>query len=203
MREMSKPIDRARNAFRAHNALAKPQSARSNRFGRGFSNFRRDKKGGVAIEFALLAVPFLALLAATLETALLFVGGQVLDRGVTETARMIRTGEAQQSEFERADFARATCAAMVVMVSCKDRLTIDVRTASSFSSANLGTPVVNGKLDSDDFTYEPGNGSDIVVVRAFFEWPTFLKAFGPDYSTLENGNHLLMATATFRNEPFP
>jgi Flp pilus assembly protein TadG len=172
-------------------------------FGRRLPRFRRDQNGGAAVEFALLAVPFLVLLIAIFETALLFLAGQVLETGVAETARMIRTGQAQHSEFDREDFRQAICDASVVLISCQGKLTVDVRTAESFSAADLTAPIVDGKLDGENFVFEPGNGSDIVVVRAFFEWPTFMRAFGQDFSTLANGNHLLSATAAFRNEPFP
>ncbi len=44
---------------------------------------------------------------------------------------------------------------------------------------------------------------DVVVVRAFYEWPLaklFPKAI--DLGNLQNGDRLLVATAVFRNEPF-
>jgi Flp pilus assembly protein TadG len=171
--------------------------------GRGFRQFRRDQDGATAVEFALLAVPFLALLFAILETALIFFAGQLLDRGVQETARMIRTGQTQQQGFDADKFRTAVCDAMIVMVSCPSILKIDVRTSKSFDGVDLSSPISDGELDDDEFDYDDGHGGDIVVVRAFYEWPTFLRYFGQDWATLANGNHLLTSTATFRNEPFP
>ena len=54
-----------------------------------------------------------------------------------------------------------------------------------------------------DFSFLMGKGGDIVVVRAYYEWPTFSKLLGLNYSNLSDGNHLLAATAAFKNEPFP
>jgi hypothetical protein len=86
---------------------------------------------------------------------------------------------------------------------CDTGLFLDVRTYQTFDSINLTKPVDDdGKLKKD-FTYEPGHGGDIVVVRAFYEWPTFSKLLGLNYSNLADGNHLIAATAAFRNEPFP
>jgi Flp pilus assembly protein TadG len=172
--------------------------------GRRVRELQRDQKGATAVEFALLALPFLALLFAILETALLFFVGQLLDRGVADTARMIRTGQAQESGFDAEAFRTAVCDAMVVISSCPSQLKIDVRTSDSFAGADLSSPVVDGQLQVEDPEhYDDGHGGEIVVVRAFYEWPTFMRFFGQDFATLANGNHLLTATAAFRNEPFP
>ena len=170
---------------------------------RRLGQLRRDQKGATAVEFALLALPFFALLFAILETALLFFVGQLLDTSVAETSRLIRTGQAQEQDFDAEDFKNAVCDAMLVMLSCKETLKIDVRTPKSFASADLSSPVVDGELDYKDFGYDDGHGGEIVVVRAFYEWPTFMRFYGQDFATLSNGNHLLSATSTFRNEPFP
>jgi Flp pilus assembly protein TadG len=170
---------------------------------RRLGQLRRDQKGATAVEFALLALPFFALLFAILETALLFFVGELLDTSVAESARLIRTGQAQEKNFDAEDFRGAICDAMVVMLSCEANLKIDVRTPKSFASADLSSPVTDGELDDKDFGYDDGHGGEIVVVRAFYEWPTFMRFYGQDFATLANGNHLLAATATFRNEPFP
>jgi hypothetical protein len=86
---------------------------------------------------------------------------------------------------------------------CEEGLYLDVRTYATFDLIDLTDPVdEDGNLDTD-FTYQPGNGGDIVVVRAFYEWPTFSKLLGLNLSNLADGNHLIAATAAFRNEPFP
>jgi hypothetical protein len=90
-----------------------------------------------------------------------------------------------------------------MLFGCTANLKIDVRTSETFDSINLDDPVEDGELKTDDFTYDDGKGGDIVVVRAFYEWPTFVKLLGQDYSNLANGKHLLAATAAFKNEPFP
>ena len=44
--------------------------------------FHRNRRGSAAVEFALVAPIFFALLFATLETAIIFFAGQVLEAGV-------------------------------------------------------------------------------------------------------------------------
>jgi hypothetical protein len=54
-----------------------------------------------------------------------------------------------------------------------------------------------------NFTYDPGVGGDVVVVRTFYEWDIAAKLPKPiGLSNMANGARLLAATAAFRNEPF-
>jgi hypothetical protein len=53
------------------------------------------------------------------------------------------------------------------------------------------------------WSYDPGTGGDVVVVRAFYEWPlTVLFPKDIDPGNMQNGDRLLAATTVFRNEPF-
>ncbi len=61
--------------------------------------FARNKQGTTAVEFGLVAAPFLALLFAIIETAVVFFAGQTLETAVADTARLIMTGQAQAQAF--------------------------------------------------------------------------------------------------------
>ena len=166
--------------------------------GRATGRLRRDQRGATAVEFALIALPFFALLFAIIETALMFLVGQALETATEDSARLIRTGQAQQQGFDVDAFRDSICDQVVVLYKCPTKLILDVRTAD-----DLSTPVAAGQLDDDDFGYDDGNGEEIVVVRAFYEWPTVTQFLGGGFTKLANGNHLLTAAAAFRNEPFP
>jgi Flp pilus assembly protein TadG len=165
--------------------------------------FQRDEDGATVVEFALVALPFTALMFAVIETALLFLAGQTLETAVADAGRLIRTGQAQKANFNAASIKTAICDKASAMFKCETNLKVDVRTSATFDSINLDNPVVDGELDDDDFIYNAGKGGEIVVVRAFYEWPTFVHVLGQDYSNLANGKHLLAATTAFKNEPFP
>src|SRR5262245_34610674 len=66
--------------------------------------------GASAVEFALIAAPFLALLFAILETALIFFSGQVLEAAVQDSARLIFTGQAQNAGYSQQQFKDQVCA---------------------------------------------------------------------------------------------
>ncbi len=57
--------------------------------------FARSCKGATAVEFALVAAPFIALLMALVQTGLVFFAERVLDETVEEASRIIMTGQAQ------------------------------------------------------------------------------------------------------------
>src|SRR5690606_2566182 len=59
----------------------------------------RDERGVTAVEFGLLALPFFTIIAAILQTSLVFLADQVLESAVHDAARAIRTGQAQEAGF--------------------------------------------------------------------------------------------------------
>src|SRR6187431_812400 len=70
----------------------------------------RQKDGAAAVEFALVAAPFLAMVFAIMETAMIFFAGQALETSAAEGARLIMTGQAQTAGYNQAAFKNAVCA---------------------------------------------------------------------------------------------
>ncbi len=154
------------------------------------------------VEFALVALPFFALMFAIIETALLFFADQTLDTAVSSAARLIRTGQAQEQGMSASAFKSVICSKMVGLLDCSGGLKVDVSKYTNFDSIDLGTPVdSNGNLDVTE-NYNTGHGGDIVVVRAYYEWPVIVGMLGSNLADMPDGSHLLVATAAFRNEPF-
>jgi Flp pilus assembly protein TadG len=171
--------------------------------GKTARRFVREKDGVVAVEFAIVAAPFLALMFATMETALVFFASQVLETAVADSARLIMTGQAQSQSFTQAQFKQAVCAKILGLFDCVNGLQIDVKTYSGFSSISNSKPLdVNGNLQTN-FGYAPGGAGDIVVVRLMYQWPIYVSLLGLNSLADMSGNkRLIIATAAFRNEPF-
>lgn len=168
---------------------------------------RRDD-GSAAIEFGLVIVPFMGLLFAILETALVFFASQVLETAVADSSRLILTGQADSAGYNATTFKTQVCNRLLALFDCT-KLQLDVRTASGFSTADLSLPVVPDpqhpgqmKVDTSSFAYQSSTPGQIVVVRVVYEWPTFVTGLGLNLSTLSDGNRLLMSAAAFRNEPY-
>lgn len=168
------------------------------------SDFSDSEDGASAVEFALVAMPFFLLLFGIIEIGLMFFGQQLLDHGVGQSARLIRTGQAQMGGFDEARFREDVCSQINVLFSCDGGdLKIDVRTYDSFDDVDLTNSIDdNEQIDDSDFGYQPGAGGDIVVVRVLYAWPIITPNFGIGHGQLTDGKRLMAASNTFRNEPF-
>jgi Flp pilus assembly protein TadG len=162
----------------------------------------RREDGAAAIEFAIVATPFLALMFAIMETALMFLAGQTLETTVQNSSRLILTGQAQNNSYDMSAYRTAMCQSLSVIFTCNNVL-IDVQTAQTFSSANTSLPIQNGQLQNN-FGFSPGNPGDIVVVRLMYQWPVYVQLLGlaSALSNMSGNMNLMMATAAFRNEPY-
>lgn len=164
--------------------------------------FVRQEDGAAAVEFALIATPFLALIFAIIETALVFFAGQTLEAAVTASSRLILTGQAQTQGLTQATFKNQVCSQIVSLFDCTGKLYVNVQNYTSFSSASTTPPYNNGQLDTSKMTYSPGGPGDIVVVSLFYQWPIYVSLLSNNLSNQSGNNRLLIATAAFRTEPY-
>lgn len=164
--------------------------------------FARKNDGAVAIEFGLVAAPFLALTFAIIETAVVFFAGQTLETAVADTSRLIMTGQAQTAGYTQQQFKDQVCARIFGLFNCASGVQVDVKTYSSFSSVSMAKPVTNGTLNTASFTYTPGGPGDIVVVRLYYQYPVYVSLLGLNIGDLNGNKRLIVASAAFRNEPY-
>jgi len=170
---------------------------------RAACRFARHQDGAAAVEFALVAVPFLALTFAILETALVFFAGQTLEAAVSSSGRLIMTGQAQNGGYSQDDFKTQVCNRLAGgLFNCSDGVYVDVKTYTSFANVNTASPIVNSTFDTTQMAYNPGVKGSIVVVTLYYQWPIYVSLLGSNLSNLNGGTRLLVATSVFRNEPY-
>lgn len=166
----------------------------------------KDESGATAIEFAMVAMPFLMLLFGTIAVGLYFFVTFTLENAVEQGARLIRTGQAQMANppMTTTQFKTLVCNKAPGFIDCAGKLRVNVVAASSFSS--LATPACtdsNGKLVPDAAVSNvPGAAGDAVLVTVCYEWTLagqlpFLKL-----GKMANGSALIQAATTFRTEPY-
>jgi Flp pilus assembly protein TadG len=172
--------------------------------------FLRCRKGATAVEFALVAAPFLALLVAILQSALVFFASRVLDEVTEEASRYIMTGQAQQGGVTQAGFGTYICtgsntSALVSALFTCANIMVNVQNYASFAGASTSSPTLtfnpNGTV-ANTWNYNTGNPGDIIVVQVMYQWPIVLGPLSMNLSNLSNGNRLLMSTAVFKSEPY-
>jgi Flp pilus assembly protein TadG len=172
--------------------------------------FTRHQKGAAAVEFALVAIPFLALTFAIIETALVFYAGQVLESAASDAGRLIMTGQTQQDlspttgsvGFTQNDFKNAVCSYLAGSMFDCNGVYVNVTSYSSFGTVNTAPPVTNGQLNTANLNYQPSGPNCIVAVQLYYQWPIYVSLLGDNLANLNGGNRLLTATAVFRNEPY-
>jgi Flp pilus assembly protein TadG len=163
--------------------------------------FRRNRRGSAAVEFALVAPVFFALLFAIIETALVFFAGQVLETITQDSARQILTGQAQNAGMTQTDFKTLVCSKIPALFTCAN-VYVDVQSFPAFGSVTIASQIDGSNNFIPAMQYSPGGPGDIVVVRLFYQWPLFVTGLGYNISNLSGSKRLLSATAAFRNEPY-
>jgi Flp pilus assembly protein TadG len=164
--------------------------------------FIKDQKGATAVEFALIAPAFIALLVALIQTFLVFFAQELLEAVVQQSSRLILTGQVQSQQMSAATFKQAVCGEVVILFNCSG-LMVDVQVVPTLTSTNTSSPTLtytNGQV-SNTWQFNPGTAGDLVVVRVMYLWPVFLGPLGFNLADQPNNNKLLQATAAFQNEP--
>jgi Flp pilus assembly protein TadG len=174
-----------------------------------FVAFIKDRKGATAVEFALIGTPFLALIAALMQSFLLFFAQSQLESAVRTSGRQIMTGQVQSQDSTLsqaqavAAFHQTVCNNAALLFTCSG-LMVDVQVAPQWSSANASTPTLtydsNGNV-TNTWQFNPGNAGDIIVVRVMYLWPVFFGPIAFNMANQANGSRLIMASAAFQNEP--
>jgi Flp pilus assembly protein TadG len=163
--------------------------------------FRRNRGGSAAVDFALVAPVFFALLFAIIETAIMFFASQVLETITQESARMILTGQAQTASYTPAQFKTYVCSQIPALFNCAN-VYVDVESYTTFSGVTINSQIDGSKNFINNMQYNPGGPGDIVVVRVFYAWQLFVTGLGYNISNMSGNQRLLVATAAFRNEPY-
>jgi Flp pilus assembly protein TadG len=177
--------------------------------------FGRNRRGSAAVEFALVAPVFFALLFAIIETAIMFFGSQVLETAAQDSARLIETGQAQTGQVlscqppdqttpvpcTQETFKKYVCSQIPVLFSC-DGVFVDVESYPTFTNVVINSQIDKNRNFINNMQYNPGGPGAIVVVRLFYQWPLFVTGLGYNTSNLAGSQRLLTATAAFKNEPY-
>jgi Flp pilus assembly protein TadG len=165
---------------------------------------RRNRRGSAAVEFALVAPIFFALLFAIIETALVFFAGQVLETGIQDSGRLLFTNQANCSGMSQVDFKQNVCDRISALMSCSG-LDIDVRSYPQGTAITITDPINGSGAYAGNFVYQPPacpSTTDTVVVRGFYQWPLIVTGLGYNIANIgrgsSNSKRLLAATSAFR-----
>lgn len=168
------------------------------------ARFARARQGATAVEFAIVALPFMILLFGIIELGTVFLVSATLDNATDRAARMIRTGEFQTSgNVSINDFKALVCQRMAFLSSpCVGTLKVNVRTFNSFNDVSAAEGIGGGTFDEADGCWSLGKPTDIVLVETRYEWTLFTPLLDRALENMGDGKRAISSIATFRNEPY-
>ncbi len=182
-----------------------------------FSNrLKRNEDGATAIEFAILGLPFLALLFGIIEISIVFIITTNTEHALSEVSREIRTGEFQGSGGGADEFKAEICKAMSGLGDC-NKLRVDVVAAATGKFSDLvlpesppactGTPAeieacqkADPALPAD--SYANTASEDVVIVRVQYVHKLAVPSSLTGLANSTGNSRVINATTAFRNEPF-
>lgn len=169
---------------------------------RGFvSSLLRASDGSAAVEFGMVALPFVLMVFSILELGLVFVTDSVLENATIDTGRLVRTGQASAQSMNAETFKTSLCGRMSIFApDCTARATVDVRVIPQFATTPPD-PMAGGTFDEGVLSYSNGAPGDLVLVRVWYRQPLVTTFLAQGLSRLNDGTAMLTATTAFRNEP--
>ena len=175
--------------------------------------YRSDEAGATAIEFAIVALPFLMLLAGIISVGLYYFQVSTIENAAWQAARAIRTGQLQQSSGtytglttdaqRKAAFKTAFCARAAGLPNCSSKSVVIVQSSTAFSGISTPSCTSNGSMISDaTAAFSPGQTSAVVLVTVCYAWELGGKLPFMKLGTLSDGSFLMQASVAFRTEPY-
>lgn len=184
--------------------VSKPSNCMVSRVKSFATAFGRDERGFTAVEFAMVAMPFLMLLFGTIAVGLYFFTTFTLENAVEKAARQIRTGQAQMAGKTTSEFKADVCSYAPGYVDCAGNLRVNVTSFSSFSAVTT-PPCVDSSGDlipEPTSAAVPGAASEVVLVTVCYEWELAGALPFLELGDMDNGSSMIRASTTFKTEPY-
>ena len=185
--------------------------------------FRRDDRAATAVEFGIIALPFLGVLLAIFESTFTLFNAEILDSVAANTSRQLMTGQIQTNgqtcALQKATFQNMICPLSGVRPSTAlpsnfdcSKVIIDVRASSNNNNLDVSNTLYQ---DPTQAQFAPAAQGQNNIIRIIYPLPTILPTMmGSTTSSMKiirgkndaqvSGawKHILMGIAVFRTEPY-
>jgi len=182
---------------------------------RRVSRYRKDDGGTVAIEFSILALPFMVLIFGILELAIVFFTTTSLNHSLLSNTRTLRVGEQTAICGDIDQLKQNVCDTLNVS-QCLNKLNLSVMRVGS----NQFNTAVLTQFQASDFTVDEDNdtvdvpggnvldagisGDEILIVKAIYQHDLILPGRLTRLANFGLSNkRVLSVTQAMRTEPFP
>ncbi len=176
--------------------------------------WHKDEAGLTAVEFAMVSMPFVALLFGIISVCLYFFTVFTMENAVWQAARAIRTGQFQQGvgiyaglktdEDRKKAFKAALCAKAPSYIDCNKAIIMVQSNSGGFGSISQPVCATGGTMiDQSKAEFNPGGASSVVLATVCYPWSFGGKLPFLATSNIDDGSLLIQASVTFRTEPYP
>lgn len=172
-----------------------------NGFGKSIKQWRFNRDGSTAVEFALIGIPFIFMVIGIIEMALMFTSQSLLEASTAEAAREVRTGAIQQGDGEQG-FIDALCDFAAVLVPC-DEIQYQVVAMDNFGDAE---DFPDAEFDEDgnleDQQFDAGGVSDVVMIRVAYRYPIKTPMMQLMLTNNNDDSRIMLSTIVLQTEPY-
>lgn len=172
---------------------------------RAVARFCLSRGGTTAVEFALIAPPFLAMLIAILQLASFLFAQQALQTAAVAAGRLILTGQVQNGSLTQSQFkTNDVCPLLPALFTCGN-LYVSVQTYTNFSSASTTIPALtisSSGTPSTTGSYSLGGPGEVMVLQLVYPWKIITGPLGGLLPNFSNGYTEIMGVSAFRVEPY-
>ena len=161
---------------------------------------RRD--GTTAIEFSLLAVPFMLTCISLIELSLYFASASMLESAAQSSARLIKTGQLQQTTGDPlTEFLDEVCNQAGFLMDCS-KFQYQVIKMNDFNSDTTPTLDSDGNMTPpDQFEVNSMTAGCVGLVRITYPFQ-FITPFFSSVWGEYGGTRIIMSTVAFQVEPY-
>lgn len=174
-----------------------PSSRRTLQRGVQLARFVRDKSGAAALEFAMVALPFLAMVICIIEVGVDFFFFSQIDYAAHKAAQEIRSGSVQMQKLTADQFKTNVLCPKLSGFTCSS-VRINVVVIKESEEWWAWSPT---NIDPTTARWCPGGAADTVLLQIAYPVPLATMIWAGSQSTA-NGVRYYLSAAAFRNDPF-
>ena len=179
---------------------------------RSWGLIRRDPRGSVAIEFALVGGIAVLMVVAILQVGFYFYVSASLENATSRAMRQVMTGAVGAGSLTAAQFRTSVlCPLLPAAMSCNNIIT-NLQTVSEGAAPNGFYQFVNASqswvvpptMNNVQTTFCTGSAGTVVYAQVYYAMPIIVPALLGSVSTSWNGQsvYFVGSYAAFKNEPF-
>ena len=159
--------------------------------------FGQDKSGAAALEFAMVALPFLAMILCIIEVGVDFLFFSQIDYAAHKAAQEVRSGSVQIQNLTAAQFKTNVLCPKLTGFTCSS-LEVNVVVIKQSEEWATWSPAT---INPATAKWCPGGSTDTVLMQVAYPVPLATMIWAGAQSTANSVRYYLSAAA-FRNDPY-